>query len=70
MFWNRFQIFDIIFDIEDIYIALCLKQNQYAFCHLEYSYLSSDMGDLTQPGKSFSNVLQMSKTSKIWVTKY
>ena len=35
----------IIFDIQDI--AFCLKQDHYAFRHLGYSYLSSDISDVT-----------------------
>ena len=45
MFQNLLQTFNIIFDIQDI--ALNLKQNYYAFRHLGYSYLSSDMRDVT-----------------------
>ena len=44
MFQNRSHIFNITFDIQDI--TLCLKQNYYAFRHLGYSYLSSDMRDV------------------------
>ena len=32
-----------LFDIQDI--TLCFKQNHYAFRHLRYSYLSSDVRD-------------------------
>ena len=42
MFKNLLQIFNIIFDVQDI--TLCLKQNHYAFRHLGYSYLHQICG--------------------------
>ena len=44
MLQNFWQIFSIIFDTQNI--LLRLKQNQYAFRNLGYSYLSSDMRDV------------------------